>query len=167
MNKQNRERIMKKYISLIYFQNLMKKFPLATVQVPVRKLSCPSNQQLPIIFCCWVDIPLSLVRSREISGVKMIVYPALPIIFGVNISAAGLINTITKCRMFFIYLYSRSVDSFAPSVLFCFTTFVYEFTFTCCCFHMYIRQRNVVIKVLVVVDNKEWENRAILSCHNS
>ena len=64
--------------------------------------------------------------------------------------------------MFFISFFSTFIDRFAPCVLFHCTMWAHQFTVTSSCTYTNVR---VVIDVLVVVYNKTWENRVMLSLH--
>ena len=64
--------------------------------------------------------------------------------------------------MFFISLFSRFKDRFAPVCSF--HRYVRALIYSCLDVH--VHQRNsVVINVLVVVYNKTWENRVMLFLH--
>ena len=62
--------------------------------------------------------------------------------------------------MFFVSFFSRFIDRFASCVLFRRALSVHQFTVTSMCTNI-----TVVIDVLVVVYNKTWENRVMLSLH--
>ena len=64
--------------------------------------------------------------------------------------------------MFFVSFFSRFIDRFAPCVLFPRAMSAHQFTVTSTCMYTNV---TVVIDVLVVVYNKAWENRVMLSLH--
>ena len=71
-------------------------------------------------------------------------------------------KTTTRQKMFFISFFSRFIDRFALCVLFCHTMLAHQFMVTFTCTYTNV---TVVIDVLVVVYNKTWENRVMLSLH--
>ena len=83
----------------------------------------------------------------------------------------GLFNaswTTTRRKLFFICIYSRSGDHFAPCCLFRLAMSAYQFTFTHCYFHVHIYHCNItlVLNVAVVAYDKKWENRVMPSHHD-
>ena len=64
--------------------------------------------------------------------------------------------------MFFISFFSTFIDCFAPCVLFRRAMSAHQFTVTSTCKYINV---TVVVDVLVVVYNKTWENRIMLSLH--
>ena len=64
--------------------------------------------------------------------------------------------------MFFIFFFSKFIDRFAPCVLFRHAMSAHQFTVTPKCTYTNV---TVVIDILVVVYNKMWENRVMLSLH--
>ena len=68
--------------------------------------------------------------------------------------------------MLFNCLLSRSIDCFAPCVLFRLTMSTYQFTIGHCYFHAHVRQSRDSIDVLVVVYSRRWENHVTLSRHD-
>ena len=68
--------------------------------------------------------------------------------------------------MFFICLFSSFIDRHAPCVLFRLAMSTYQFAFMHCYLNIHIHQLTIiVIDVLVVVYDKMWENRVMLSLH--
>ena len=66
--------------------------------------------------------------------------------------------------MYFASFCSRFIDPFAPCVLFRRAMWAHQFTVTLTCTNA---NETVAIDVLVVVYNKTWENRVMLSLHGS
>ena len=64
--------------------------------------------------------------------------------------------------MYFVSFCSRFIDRFAPCVLFRRAMWAHQFTVTLTCMNA---NETVAIDVLVVVYNKTWENRVMLSLH--
>ena len=64
--------------------------------------------------------------------------------------------------MYFVSFCSRFIDRFAPCVLFRRAVWAHQFTVTLTCTNA---NETVAIDVLVVVYNKTWENRVMLSLH--
>ena len=64
--------------------------------------------------------------------------------------------------MYFVSFCSRFIDRFAPCVLFRSAVWAHQFTVTLTCTNA---NETVAIDVLVVVYNKTWENRVMLSLH--
>ena len=64
--------------------------------------------------------------------------------------------------MYFVSFCSRFIDRFAPCVLFRCAMWPHQFTVTLTCTNA---NETVAIDVLVVVYNKTWENRVMLSLH--
>ena len=64
--------------------------------------------------------------------------------------------------MFFISFFSRFIDRFAPCVLFHCAMSAHQFTVTSTFMYTNV---TVVIDVLVIVYNRTWENRVMLSLH--
>ena len=64
--------------------------------------------------------------------------------------------------MFFISFFSIFIDSFAPCVLFCHAMSAHQFMVSSTCTYANV---TVVIDVLVIVCNRTWENRVMLSLH--
>ena len=64
--------------------------------------------------------------------------------------------------MYFVSFCSRFIDRFALCVLFRRAVWAHQFTVTLTCMNA---NETVAIDVLVVVYNKTWENRVMLSLH--
>ena len=64
--------------------------------------------------------------------------------------------------MYFVSFCSRFIDRFAPCVLFRRAMWEHQFTVTLTCTNA---NETVAIDVLVVVYNKTWENRVMLTLH--
>ena len=71
-------------------------------------------------------------------------------------------KTTTRRKMYFVSFCSRFIDRFAPCVLFRRAMWAHQFTVTLTCTNA---NETVAIDVLVVVYNKTWENRVMLSLH--
>ena len=71
-------------------------------------------------------------------------------------------KTTTRRKMYFVSFCSRFIDRFAPCVLFRSAMWAHQFTVTLTCTNA---NETVAIDVLVVVYNKTWENRVMLSLH--
>ena len=71
-------------------------------------------------------------------------------------------KTTTRRKMYFVSFCSRFIDRFAPRVLFRRAMWAHQFTLTLTCTNA---NETVAIDVLVVVYNKTWENRVMLSLH--
>ena len=75
---------------------------------------------------------------------------------------SSLHKTTTRRKMFFVSFFSRFIDLFAPCVLFRRALSAHQFTVTSSCTYTNV---TVVVNVLVVVYNKTWENRVMLSLY--
>ena len=75
---------------------------------------------------------------------------------------SALHKTTTRRKMYFVSFCSRFIDRFAPCVLFRRAMWAHQFTVTLTCTNA---NETVAIDVLVVVYNKTWENRVMLSLH--
>ena len=64
--------------------------------------------------------------------------------------------------MYFVSFCSRFIDRFAPCVLFRRAVWAHQFAVTLTCTNA---NETVAIDVLVVVYNKRWKNRVMLSLH--
>ena len=71
-------------------------------------------------------------------------------------------KTSTRRKFFFVSFFSRFIDCFALCVLFHRAMSAHQFTVTSMCTYTNV---TVVIDVLVVIYNKTWENRVMLSLH--
>ena len=71
-------------------------------------------------------------------------------------------KTTTRRKMYFVSFCSRFIDRFAPCVLFRRAIWAHQFTVTLTCTNA---NETVAIHVLVVVYNKTWENRVMLTLH--
>ena len=71
-------------------------------------------------------------------------------------------KTTTRRKMYFVSFCSRFIDRFAPCVLFRSAMWAHQFTVTLTCT---TANGTVAIDVLVVVYNKTWENRVMLTLH--
>ena len=67
--------------------------------------------------------------------------------------------------MYFVCLFSRFIDRFAPCVLSHLATSACQFMFTHCTFTCMHTNVAVVIHVSVVGYNRQWENWAMLFIH--